>query len=451
MNEKYRDIFEGKKVTQMGLGILGRGVGDARFLAENGADLLVTDLKDEEALATSVDTLRQYSNITFRLGEHRVEDFTHCDLVLKGAGVPKGTEFIVAARRVGVPVDMSASLLMRVAQVPVVGVTGTRGKSTVTQYLYEVLKHEGRHVLLGGNVKGVSNLSLLRDVTEESVAVLELDSWQCQGFGEEKSINNPRVRQGPLSPQVAVFTSFMPDHLNYYKGDLDAYLADKANIFLYQSEGDVLVVGKQAFSALQKYKKDIRANVVVADESDVPKNWKLSLLGEHNRYNAGIAVATARAFGVSDEVIQEVVENMKALPGRLELVKEVKGLRFYNDTNATTPEAVVAALKAFSGEGNVRLIAGGTEKDLDNSALLPAIEKYAKQVVFLKGTGTENLLADKEGVYEVVDSLEEAFNMVLKGAGAGDIVLFSPGFSSFGMFNNEYDRGEQYNVLVRSL
>lgn len=444
-------LFQGKKITQVGLGMLGRGVGDATFLADHGAELLVTDLKTPEQLATSLATLKCFPDITFRLGAHYTEDVLGRDLVLKGAGVPLDAECITEARALGIPVDMSASLFARIADIPMIGVTGTRGKSTVTHLLHAILTADGRSILLGGNVRGVSNLSLLESVTNASIGVFELDSWQCQGFSEERSLAG--VRQGPLSPSLAVFTSLMPDHMGYYKGNMEQYLADKANIFLHQSESDTLVIGKQAYEALKPYKSRIRAHVITADESDVPHGWKVRLLGAHNKYNVGIAVATARAFGVEPGIIQKVVEEFEALPGRLQFIRDISGIAVYNDTNATTPDATTASLYALDPEqkGNIILIAGGTDKGLDPSIMAHAVHNTCKHVVLLPGTGTDRLReACKLSTAHCteVNSLQEAMQNVWLVAHTGDIVLFSPGFSSFGLFKNEYDRGEQFEQLI---
>ena len=191
----------------MGLGLLGRGVGDARYIAEAGAkEVIVTDMKSETELEASVEALRDLPNVRFVLGGHRLEDFADVDLVLVAAGVPMDSPYLMRAKETGVSLEQSAALFTKLAKIPVIGVTGTRGKSTVTHMIHHVLSVvTGEKVLLGGNVRGVSNLQLLKEVKEDSLAVLELDSWQLQGFGWAK-----------ISPQVAVFTNFMEDHLNYY-------------------------------------------------------------------------------------------------------------------------------------------------------------------------------------------------------------------------------------------
>lgn len=438
----------------MGLGLLGRGIGDAAFLAAHGARLTVTDLKDHAALAAALAQLAAYPGITYRLGGHDLADFADGDLVLKGAGVPLDSPYIAHARKHRVPVDMSASLFARIAGIPLIGVTGTRGKSTVAHLIAAFLQAEGREVLLGGNVRGVSNLALLAEVSQSSLGVFELDSWQCQGFGEERSLDAPGVRQGPLSPDVAVFTTFYPDHLTYYHGDLGSYLKDKTHVFAHQRESDTLVVGRQALAALAPYRRGVRSQVIVADDSDVPASWDVALVGAHNRYNIGVALATARHLGVGEATLRQVVASFRALPGRLELVRTVRGVAIYNDTNATTPEATMRALQALDPVSlrRVVLIMGGTDKGLDMAPLLDILPLHAKAVVLLKGTGTGKLTFHGRGLdTATVDTLDEAVEAAWQRCDPGDTLLFSPAFASFGMFANEYDRGERFNEAVAGI
>lgn len=361
--------FKGKRITVMGLGLLGRAAGDAAYLASCGAELVVTDLKSAEELEPSLVRLREYKNITYILGEHRLEEFRDKDFILKAAGVPLNSPYIQEARNNGVPVYMSASLFAEVSNIPVIGITGTRGKSTVTHMIHAVLQEARRKVLLGGNVRGVSTLSLLPEVTEEHSALFELDSWQLQGFGDAKR-----------SPEVAVFTTFFPDHLNYYENSLDAYLADKANIFLYQNPEDVLVLGSQCAELVQsKYADAIKGKTIIADESTVPEDWRLRVIGSHNRYNAGLALATVRTLGIDDAISRVALENFTGVEGRLELVRTVNGVDIYNDTNSTTPVATLVAINAVAAEGRrVILIMGGADKQLDMSELISRLPELKK-------------------------------------------------------------------------
>lgn len=432
------DYFKGKKITVMGLGLLGRGVGDARFLAESGAELIVTDLKTREELAQSVAQLESFSNTTFVLGEHRLEDFRDRDLILKAAGVPLDSIYIAEARAHDIPVRMSADLFAEISGVTCIGVTGTRGKTTVTHMIRAILDAAGNKVLLGGNERGVSTLALLSHVTPEHIALLELDSWQLQGFGE-----------ATLSPHIAVFTTFYPDHQNYYKDHPEQYLLDKANIFLYQDPDDTLVAGAQcAPTLIEAFGEHIVSKMVVADEKKLPSDWQLTIPGEHNRYNAALALAAARALGVADETSRAALKLFTGVSGRLELVREVGGVKVYNDTTSTTPEAALAALEAVGSERTI-LIMGGADKNLDMNKLLIRLPDL-KRIILLSGTGTSRILEFIEGA-SVFDTLQQAVDEAFAAATPGDTILFSPAFASFGMFKNEYDRGDQFNAIVAKL
>lgn len=441
----YMDVrthFEGKKITVLGLGLLGRGVGDTRFLASQGADLIVTDLKSKEELAPSLELLKDFPNITYRFGEHVLEDFDGRDYILKAAGVPDPSSYLDRARAQDTPIKMSASWFLELSGISSVGITGTRGKSTVTQMVYEILKKADIPAVLGGNVRGVSTLALLEAVTPDDIAVLELDSWQCQGFGEEH-----------ISPDVAVFTTLYPDHLNYYKDNQDAYLADKAKIFLNQKPEDTLVLGAQCAELIEeKYKERIIAHTVVTGSHDLRADWDLPIPGEHNRYNAALAVETARALSIDDEDIRDALASFRGVAGRLEYIREVNGVKYYNDTTATTPEATTAALEALDpeGKGNIILIMGGADKGLNMHGLLEILPRHTKRVLMLSGTGTDRIHSDIENV-SIFDSLRFAVTEAAQFAVVGDIVVLSPAFASFGMFKNEYDRGDQFNDLITRL
>ena len=441
--QDYKNFFKGKKITLMGLGLLGRGVGDAKFLAEQGAELIVTDLKPSTELGSSLKQLEVFSNITYRLGGHDLADFHERDFILKAAGVPKDSPYIVEAIKNNIPVKMSASWFLEIAGIRSVGVTGTRGKSTVIMLLKSIMQAAGMEVLLGGNVRGVSTLALLPEAKHNSIALMELDSWQLQGFGNEK-----------MSPHVAVFTTFMPDHMNYYKNDLDVYLEDKAQIFLHQKPHDTLVVGVQAAEVITKaYGTRIQSHLVIADPAHFPTGWKIKLLGVHNLLNAICAIEAARALGIDEQTIQKAVADFTAVPGRLEFLRVVNGVSFYNDTNSTTPEATLAAFRAIPGSRAI-LIMGGADKELDMEELVSFIPVYAKKVILLAGSGTNRIVASHPKLFgdlPIYEGLEDALKAAMAETASGDLVLFSPAFASFGMFKNEFDRGDQFVELVKKL
>lgn len=432
--------FKGKKITVMGLGLLG-GVRDIAYLAESGAEITATDLKSAEELQPSLEVLKKYPNIRYTLGRHELSDFQDRDLIIKAPSTPPDSIYIAEARKSGTRVIMWAALFAQFAKeagATIIGITGTRGKTTVTAMIAAVLRAAGKSAIEGGNVQGSSVLPQLWKITADTIAVLELDSWKLQGFGHAK-----------MSPQIAVFTTFYADHMNYYKNDMDAYLADKANIFLYQTEEDTLVLGKQcAPIIIEKYGDRIESKTFVVDELKLPDTWTLKVLGTHNRYNAALALAVARALGVTDDVSRTALESFSGVPGRLELIREVNGVKVYNDTTATTPEATLAALSALGTE-NVIVIAGGTDKNLDMNALLLKLQEV-KRVILLTGSGTNRILEWLPNA-SVYDSLSAAVAEAFASASPGDCILFSPAFTSFGMFKNEYDRGDQFNAIVEGL
>lgn len=432
----YVEDFKGKRITVMGLGVLGRSAGDAAFLAVQGAKVTVTDQKPAEKLAQSVAQLKGFPDITFHLGGHDVQDFTNTDMVVKAAGVPLNSEYIAAARKAGVPVVMSTALFTayaRKAGATIVGVTGTRGKSTTSHMIHHALARAGKRSHLGGNVRGVSTLALLPEVRADDIVVLELDSWQLQGFGDLG-----------ISPDISVFTNLMPDHQNYYP-NMDAYFADKAHIFSHQHPGDSLFIGSEIEARVRAANPPSEPTVI----GPLPADWELKVEGEHNRQNAAFASAVLLTLGLTSEKIKEALEAFESVEGRLQYLGLVDGVKIYNDNNATTPQATIAALKALeTGAHNIVLIAGGADKNLNLDELALEIKKTCKDVHLLEGTGTPRLqaLLDDSSVHS---SIEEAVEAAFESAEFGDIILFSPAFASFGMFQNEYERNDQFVALVK--
>lgn len=440
MKKNWTNHFHNKKITMLGLGLLGRGINVAKFLVENGAILTVTDLKSREVLSSSLKELGSYANkITFVLGEHRLEDFQNSQMIIKAAGVPLDSPYIAEARKHNIPVEMDASLFAKLAPkgVTLIGVTGTRGKSTTTSMIAFVLTSSGRKVHLGGNIRGLATLPLLNKVEDGDYVVLELDSWQLQGFGEAK-----------ISPHVAIFTNLMPDHMNYYKNDMDQYFADKANIFLYQKQGDVLITSRDMLNLIKKRFHPL-GKIISRNAADLPSNFELKIPGVHNRANAVLAQEAAKFLKVKAMTIKKALEKFSGVEGRLQLVGEKNGVTVYNDNNATTADATVAGLEAVSKGRNIVLIVGGADKGLDMTNLLGAVKTKCRIVICLSGTGTEKikpgLLAIKDLMVFEFDTLKECFSKAVKVAKSGEVILFSPAFASFSKyFQNEYERNDLF-------
>ncbi len=453
----YKQYFKGRRVTVMGLGLLGKRLGDIAFMAEMGAKVLVTDLKSARELAPSIKKLKKYKNhakgrasIKYVLGEHRMEDFKNCDFVLKGQGVALDSPYIKYAKKNGIPIEMDESLFAKLApEVKIIGVTGTRGKTTTTVLIYEILKEAGIRVHLGGNIRGTAALPLLKDVRDGDYVVFELSSWQLQGLGEAK-----------ISPHISVFTNFMPDHMNYYGSTeltiskaMQKYFEDKSYIFKFQKKDDVLILG----SSMRNVVKNIKSKKIFADIKHIPKSWHINLPGKHNLENIACAIEVARVLKIDEEIIKKVIKHFNPVSGRLEFVKNIKGIDIYNDNNSTTPEATQVALLALgeiiSKKQNIILIMGGADKNLELKRLIENINKYVKALILIPGNGTDRLLSGKKLKIEnyKVKNLDEAVKKSMNLASQKDIILFSPAFTSFGMFDNEYDRGDQFMKIVKTL
>jgi UDP-N-acetylmuramoylalanine--D-glutamate ligase len=431
--------FKNKKILIMGLGIIGKGLKDALFFYNQGAEVTVTDLKDESELIDSISELKKYPDIKLHLGKHLESDFKENDIIVRNPAVPKDSNFLKIARENNKEIVMEDSLFTKLTKAKVIGITGTRGKTTSSTLIYEILKYAGLDVYLSGNVRGTASLPLLDKVKEDSYVVLELSSWQLQGFADEK-----------VSPEYAIITNIYEDHLNRYKGMSD-YVNDKKQIYKFQKESDFLFLNQDMNPEyLAEFQNEAIAQKIYSSKEDVG-NYQTNLIGEHNLENIAIARVIALEIGIDEETIQKAVANFQAIEFRLEKVREINDISFINDSASTAPVAAIKALNSFNQK--VFLIAGGASKDLDLKGLAQTIKEKAQKVALLEGSDTPKLkeLLDDNLVLGVFKDLESAVQILYKQAQAGDIILLSPGSASFGMFQNEFDRGEQFNQIVNNL
>ncbi len=434
----------------MGLGLLGRGIGIVKYLASKGAKLTVTDLKSKLVLKSSVAEVKKFLKnkkgtypVKFILGKHRLDDFRKADMVFKAAGVPLDSIYIAEAKKNGVPVFMDDALFAREAPCKIIGITGTRGKTTTSTLIAEIAKATGKKVFLAGNIKGTATLPLLDKVKKDDIVVLELSSWQLQGWRDLK-----------ISPHISVVTNIYPDHQNYYKNSMAKYVHDKEEIFANQKKNDFLILNKNC-SWCKNFSKKAKGKVIWFSVNDVSGMWSPKILGEHNLENIVAAVAVGKLLDLSISKIKKVVESFRGVPGRLEFIKNIRGVKYYNDTTATMPEATIAALRAIGGN-KIILICGGADKNLDFKDMAPVIKKHAKALVLLNGTATPKLQKELQASgyklqINIVDSMKEAVKAARQLARRGDVVLLSPAAASFGMFKNEFDRGDQFLKEVEKI
>ncbi|PIU08928.1 MAG: UDP-N-acetylmuramoyl-L-alanine--D-glutamate ligase [Candidatus Moranbacteria bacterium CG_4_8_14_3_um_filter_34_16] len=458
-----KSYLKGKKITVMGLGILGGGEGAVRFLAEVGAIVTVTDIKSSEKLKKSVEKLKDLKNVKFILGQHRTEDFVKTDMVVKNPAVPWNNKHIKLALEKGVPVEMDSSLFFKLCQNSIVGVTGTKGKTTVSSLIYEILKADGKNVIKVG-IGDVSVLDKLKMLKKNSVVVFELSSWRLSALKMHK-----------ISPSIAVITNIFPDHLNYYNS-MEAYIADKKGIFLYQKKQNICVLNADN-EREKKLEEEIKSQIIkfsrnriiskrgvyaedgiiyVNDRIDEKKLMEISeikLRGEHNRENVLAAIAVAWSMGVNLLTIKKAVANFGGVKHRLEFVREINKVKYYNDTAATMPEAATVGIKSFSE--SVVLIGGGSDKKLDMSILAEAIKEKVSEAILLNGEATDKLILALKKInyanFKIVQDMREAVELARQKALPGQIVLLSPGAASFGLFSNEFERGDIFKQVVNEI
>lgn len=426
----------------MGLGLQGRGLGDARFFSQIGAKVTVTDLKSKEDLKESLKELKKLP-IKFVLGKHRARDFKNCDLVLRNAAVPRNSKYLKLAEANGAKIFMDEALFALYAPVEIIGITGTRGKTTTATLIYQILKKAGKRVFLAGNILGRATLPFLSKVKKGDLLVLELSSWQLQGFAQIKK-----------SPHISLITSIFPDHLNRYRS-MQEYINDKKNIFRFQTRGDYLLLNREQ-KEIRDLKKEVKnSQIIWFSANDLPKDWRLKMMGRHNRLNAAAARKIARILAVKNVFIKKVISSFPGVEYRLQKVAQIKGVTFINDTASTTPEALIAALKSIKAP--IILIAGGASKNLAVEKMAQEAVGRAQKIILLEGSGTQEFakLIERYGGKDKVQgrfkNLEQAVLTAFGKASKGEVVLFSPGFASFGMFVNEFDRGEQYNKLIEEI
>lgn len=460
--------IKNKHVTVMGLGLNGGGEAAVRFFLKKGAYVTVTDMKTEEQLKPTIDRLNNdksldISKLTYHLGEHLIEDFQNADCVIKNPGVKyEGNKFLQAAKAI----ETDLSIFLRFTSCPIIAVTGSKGKSSTVSAIYYGLKQAGFNAFLGGNIT-VSPLTFFDEVDSKSPVVIEFSSWQLADLRGRKV----------LKPYISLITKIVPDHQNWY-GNMEDYVADKRLIYADQTAEDFSIfdAGKDEPGTGPEcggtwgdlFAKESNATVIrynTSSKYDLELG-KLLVPGSHMRLNAKNAAIVMQLMGVTPEKTVQILQTWPGISHRLQYFHSYKNINFYNDSAATVPEAAAAATQAF--DKSVILLTGGTDKGLaldklievltgENKAALPV-----KALYILKGTATEKILPylDKEKIAyngpfsslnEMLTSLKNDLPNLSKNPQEQEIVVFSPGATSFGMFNNEFDRGEKFMNAVKEL
>lgn len=460
---KITSLYTGRRVLVVGLGLHGGGVATVQWLARQGAIVRVIDSQPRSVFNNELKKLRRL-HLTMHFGSHRKSDFLWAERIVVNPAVSPNLPELRSAERRGIPVENEALTFVRENLGTLIGVTGTRGKTTTTLLLGSMLKRAHTDSIVSGNVRQVPMLAYLPSVKPSTWSVLELSSYQLE-----------RLPVPGKSFRVAILTNIKTDHLNRH-GTLSNYAKTKFRLFAAQNKSDTAVLNaddpygiRTARSTKAKvlwFGKKIRQGqcgitirhgwVIEYNGAKLNKVLPLSdwhLLGEHNQYNLLAAVAGALAMRVPIAKIRSAVRSFRGLPHRQEIVGRVAGHRMINDTSATSPDGTLAALNVFP---DAVFIIGGTDKQLDFRLLARTLVRRAEPLVVLPGTATEKIIGEfsrlsKAPLLIHANSMSSAVRAAINVASPGQDIVLSPGAASFGLFRHEFHRGEEFIRAVKHL
>jgi len=453
-------VYEGQRVTIFGLGR--EGLALARFLILQGAEVTVTDIKKEELLKSEMADLAGLP-IKYHLGGHP-EDVLSADVFFVSPGVPQGIPIPMEARRRGIALSSETRLFFSLCPAPIIGITGSSGKTTTTSLVGEIMEADGRRTFVGGNI-GSPLIDLVDRIGPQDAVVMELSSFQLEVLDH--------------SPHIAAVLNLSPNHLDRHES-MDDYVSAKSNIVRFQTEQDyaILNADQGLTSGLSEicegqtvlFSRQGRVDLgAFLDGEHVTLRWEgederictvseIRLLGLHNVENVLAACAISAAAGAQTGAVRRAVTSFQGVEHRLELVKEIDGVRYYDDSIATSPQRTMAALNSFPDP--VILLAGGREKHLPLESLAEAILQKAKALVLFGEAASllEQAVADKRSQHadarlrvNRASDLAQAVRTAARIAEPGDVVLLSPACTSFDMYRDFAERGEHFKSLVRGL
>jgi len=491
----YKDYFKDKKITLVGFGENNKALADAEFLAKAGATVTVLDARQEHELSQFIkhfkiappsapdavglggialsdatandapdqidaaDILETISKkpkpdwrekVSFHFGKYKKELFEGQELIIRDISIPLSLPQFKEALNKNVPVEVAESLFVKLSPpITLVGVTGTCGKTTTAYMINEIVKQgfadtEQKFYFIDP-YKGSSPLSLLGKVKRDDIILLETGTELLAEF------NNAH-----MSPHVAVITNIYTNHLGH--ANKETYFEEKSAIFKYQTYNNFLIANDEVVDLIKThFSMPFKAKILRTGTSLIPREWRLEDMPQHMKENMALALRVAEVLRVDDGVTKNAVLNFKNPKARQEYVKKVRGALFYNDSASTNPAATLTALKSLSKNRNAVLIFGGPDmewntKDMDD--FMKTIVQYAHTLILLPGSGTMKMhryildFPDMKHIY--AHSIYDAVGIARDNAGKEDVVIFSPGFPAWGLYQNEVERGDHFIWALRS-
>jgi len=429
------DNLKNKKIAILGLGIENQEM--LKYLSKQKLEAKITicDMREKQDLA---ERLKEIDfQFEFKTGSDFNQGLDAFDILFRSPGWSIACPGIQLALKKKVVLYSPMKLFMDFCPSKnIIGVTGTKGKGTTSSLIYEILKTAKKDVYLGGNI-GLAPFSFLEKLNQDSFVVLELSSFQLEDFHS--------------SPKISVLTNLYPEHLSpadpmnpNFHSSMKDYWQAKQNIFRFQTENDYLIINEKIQEEIVKTK----AKIIKYKKSEI----KSKLVGEHNKENIAGAFEVAKILKIENKIIEKAVNNFQGLPFRIEFITEKNGIKYYNDSFATTPEATEIALNSFVNP--IVLLAGGADKGSCFFQLAKKIKEKVKYVILFKGKGSDKIILEfhkvdfPEKKYIIVDSMTEAMKIAKQKAQAGDIILLSTACASFGVFKNYKERGKLFNENI---
>ncbi len=436
-----RDYFKGKRIAVIGLGPHGEMVTDIKFLIKAGALVAVYDLRSEARLKSHLVFLRSIGLANYVCGSIPADDLLDMDLIILSHEYPRNSSFLKEAEDKKISIEYQETLFFRLAPpLTVIGVMGAVGKATVVSMLEPLLESacdalEGQGFCVIDPESDGGILSNLKKVKTGDILLARIVESIMKELYEMR-----------ISPHVAIFTTIPP------KG---SYFSNPFEILTYQTYNNFIVASDDVIDATHRLKFQPKAKMLRTKASLLGLDWLPNARAAHDRDNASLALQVARLFKVPDEVAQPILDTWKALKGRLEFVKKIKNVEFYNDTASVSVSSTESAIKNISQGRNIILIFGGAEGGSEYAPLYTVLPKYVHTVILLPGSGTirQRQALQKIDHIKVVSaqSVEDAVVLAMEHAHQNDRVLFSPGFEASGMENSRKERGESFVKAVRGL
>lgn len=453
----FNNTLKGKKIAIIGAGV--SNIPLIKYLSDLECEITLFDKNNLTKLSKEVKEIIEKYKPQLSLGDNYLEKLTGFNIIFRSPSFLPTNKYLIEEQKKGALITTEVEQVIKLAPCKTIGITGSKGKTTTTTIINEILQKLGYNTFLGGNI-GIPLFTKIKDMKKDDIVVLELSSFQLMNM--------------TVSPNISLITNISPDHLDIHK-NYEEYINAKKYIFKNQTKNDVIILNKDD-KIVKDMNKEATSKVKYFGSSKIKDSYyldgdyikynnnkiidtkKLILKGIHNYLNVCAALNVIKEIqDIPNDKIENIVKNINSVHHRLEFIREIDGIKWYNDSASTTPDKSLAGINAF--QEKIVLIAGGYDKNISYDSLAkPILNKVSKLILF---GDTKTKIYDavmkekKKDNYDlriyVMDTLEEVIDVAYEVSTKGEVVLFSPASASFDMFKNAYQRGDLFKELVNKL